>query len=331
MPLNMRWLVAAVCIAMLVAFGLSTDSLSDLWARGVYEVSLAQRGFHRDLVAALKSMQDDTWQVGFITLAGLSFLYGIFHAAGPGHGKAVLSAWLVSHPSLLRRAIAIATLSALAQGVTALVVIYGLFAFLGLLGLLSSDLVPLTERASYVLVIMVGAWLVWRAVGLLRPSPPHHHHDHSNHDHHHDHHHHDCSAPGHVHGPHCGHAHLPGPAELQTSSDWRSDAGMILAIGLRPCSGALVVLTLAKTLGWDWAGIAAVFAMSIGTAITTSALAAFAVLFRKVTLRLLAVDGGGRNAAVIEGLLRLAGGLVVLVLGIILLQGSFQAPHPLGL
>ena len=60
-------------------------------------------------------------------LAGLSFAYGVFHAAGPGHGKAVISSYLVATGEGFRRGVALSALAALAQALAAIALV-GLFA-----------------------------------------------------------------------------------------------------------------------------------------------------------------------------------------------------------
>ena len=52
-------------------------------------------------------------------LLGLSFLYGIFHAAGPGHGKAVISSYVVANEETWRRGVVLSFASALLQAFVA--------------------------------------------------------------------------------------------------------------------------------------------------------------------------------------------------------------------
>ena len=64
-------------------------------------INTHQQNFYRALTNALKAMREDPWALS--GLVGLSFAYGIFHAAGPGHGKAVISNCAVAsqYPSSL--------------------------------------------------------------------------------------------------------------------------------------------------------------------------------------------------------------------------------------
>ena len=131
-------------------------------------------------------------------------------------------------------------------------------------------------------------------------------HDHS-HDHHHGHHHHD----DHVHDEHCGHSHGPVPSELAGPGGWSRGLSAILAVGVRPCSGAILVLVFALAQGLFWAGIAATFVMGLGTAITVATIAVVAVSAKDLARRLSGGSEGG-GTLVMRGIEFGAAGLVLL-------------------
>jgi ABC-type nickel/cobalt efflux system permease component RcnA len=150
-----------------------------------------------------------------------------------------------------------------------------------------------------------------------------HSHFHAHHDHAHDHRAHDHDHDGHVHDEHCGHSHGPLPSELAGPGGWRRGLGTIFAVGLRPCSGAILVLVFALAQGLFWAGIAATFAMGLGTAITVAAIAVLAVSAGGIARRLSsASDGSG--ALIMRGIEFAAAGLVLLF-GVGLLTGYLFA------
>ena len=153
----------------------------------------------------------------------------------------------------------------------------------------------------------------------------HHHHDHDHgHDqgHHPDHHRHD-HAHGHVHDEHCGHSHGPTPDQLAGPGGWQRGLGAIFAVGLRPCSGAILVLVFALAQGLFWAGIAATFVMGLGTAITVATIAVVAVSAKGLARRLSAGSEGG-GALIMRGIEFGAAGLVLLF-GLGLLFGYLAA------
>ncbi len=298
-------------------------------AGGVVGWLLARQSeFYREISATIRAAKSDGSAVW--TLLGISFAYGIFHAAGPGHGKAVISSYLVANQETARRGIALSFASALLQSLVAVVVV-GVFAWL--LNATAKTMCgaeKAIEIASYALIAAFGARLVWtKGGGFIRalraePAPAlavaaHHHHDHGHYHHGHDHHH----EHDHVHDEHCGHSHGPTPSELAGPGGWQRGLSAIVAVGLRPCSGAILVLVFALAQGLFWAGIAATFVMGLGTAITVAAIAIIAVSARGLAQRLSGGrDGGG--TLIMRGIEFGAAGLVLLF-GLGLLFGYLTA------
>jgi ABC-type nickel/cobalt efflux system permease component RcnA len=141
------------------------------------------------------------------------------------------------------------------------------------------------------------------------------------HDHHHDHDHH--HGDGHVHDAHCGHSHGPEPSELAGPGGWRRGLAAILTVGIRPCSGAILVLVFALAQGLFWAGIAATLVMGLGTAITVAAIAVIAVSAKDLARRVSAArDSNG--VLIMRGIEFGAAGLVLLF-GSALLLGYIAA------
>lgn len=301
-----------------------------------------QSEFYRAMSSTIRAAKNDGSAVW--TLLGISFAYGIFHAAGPGHGKAVISSYLVANEETARRGIVLSFASALAQALVA-VVIVGIGAWL--LNVTAKTMCGaerVIEIASYGLIAAFGARLVWvkgggffRALSASRASGPQlamahdrhgdghaHHHDH-HHDHHHGHgHHHDHHSHDHDgHGDHCGHSHGPEPGELAGPGGWKRGLAAVAAVGIRPCSGAILVLVFALAQGLFWAGVAATFVMGLGTAITVAAIATLAVSAKGIARRLAAGRHGG-GALVMRGVEFAAAGLVLL-LGAGLLLGYVSA------
>jgi len=299
--------------------------------------------FERMLSGAVRAIKSDT--AAFWTLLGISFAYGAFHAAGPGHGKAVVAAYMFANERALKRGLAISAMAAVLQAVVA-VAIVGVLAWLFNASARSMKSVAnFVEIASFAVIALLGLWLVWRKgkafVQTMTPAPAGHSagaaaahaHDHHGHDHHahtqhvHDHHAHDHHAHSHahahhdhVHDEHCGHFHAPDPKTLGDGFSWKSAIATVFAAGARPCSGAILVLVFALAQGIFLAGIAATFAMAAGTALTTGALAAAAVLAKGLAIRLMG-EGGGR-ALIFVRVLELAAALLVLLQGVILFTGS---------
>ena len=95
------------------------------------------------------------------TLLGISFLYGIFHAAGPGHGKAVISSYLVANDETWRRGIVLSFASAILQAFTAIALVGIAAVLLGATAKAMGNTVRVIEIVSYGLIIVIGLRLLW--------------------------------------------------------------------------------------------------------------------------------------------------------------------------
>jgi nickel/cobalt transporter (NicO) family protein len=255
-----------------------------------------QAEFSRAMTAAARAIRADWTALG--GLLGVAFAYGVFHAAGPGHGKAIVASYVIANEAQLRRGAMIATAAAALQGLVAVVLVAVVAVVLGATQPVLTRAVNMIEFASYAAIAAFGAWLLIRkARGLW------------------------ALWRGDM-GEACRHFHMPEPGQ---ASRWsvREAAAAVVAAGLRPCSGAILVLIFTLSQGILWAGVLAVAAMSAGVAITTSAIAAAAVYFKALAVRM-AAGGGGAGAWIVAGFETLAA-LAVLALGLLLTFGLWAS------
>lgn len=324
----------AIDIALAQPFGISRGSGGEV--SGITGWILhKQAEFYRMMSGAIRAAKADgsaAW-----TLMGISFAYGIFHAAGPGHGKAVISSYLVANDETWKRGIVLSFASAFLQAITAIAIVGVAAALLGATAKAMGDTVRVIEIVSYGLIVLIGLRLLWvkgRAfLTLLWPAKQehthhghahdHHDHDHNNHGHdHHGHAHHDHGHDHHDHGDEAhawGHAHAPEPNELVGRHWWKRGLTAIVAVGLRPCSGAIIVLVFALAQGLFWIGVASTFAMGLGTAITVAAIATLAVGARGLAGRW-AKAKPGAGMLLLRGL-ETGAALVIVAFGALLLTG----------
>jgi nickel/cobalt exporter len=312
------------------------------------QIAYYQSIFYRDLTRALTGMKSNGWEAAL--LLALSFAYGVFHAAGPGHGKAVLSAYMISSGETVKRGIALSFLSAFVQAVSAILVVGIAAVIFHVTAVTMTRATDWFEILSYALVAVVGAWLLWtKAIGGGHHHHHHHHHvgascDVAEEEHHHDHPHHDDEYDHHHHHPdeerdhrHGDHGHVQAGVGVQriaaaatVQRPWRETLvqawSAILAVGVRPCSGAIIVLVFALSQGLFLAGVAATFVMALGTGLTVALMAVLAVTARGVAVRLAGIDSPvtGRLVRAAEILAAAA----VLMLGLVLLGGSLAHGLP---
>lgn len=327
-----------------------------------------QSVFYTRMIAALQAFATDN--AALWTLAGLSFAYGVFHAAGPGHGKAVIAGYLVADGRRsIGRGLTLAFASSILQALSAIAIVGVLAVALNATAAAVNATARTIEQASFVLVAVVGLSVLWRKAGrlaaILRPpapvapvtpvapavpaggSPgdpfarvsfqpaggaqaagtgpasrfraeaveageaaaepgP-------------------CTDPSCRAGGLCDHLHLLTPGQLQQVDSARDMAMVALSAGLRPCSGAIIVLVFAFAQGMTAAGIAAAFAMALGTFITVGALASLAVFAKRAAARLAGsadgADKGAGNGARAIAVLEVLAGAAIAVTGAVLVIG----------
>ena len=275
------------------------------WPEVLLQSAVWQRALNLELSRLLKAVADNPSAAG-LSLLAFSFIYGVLHALGPGHGKIVITTWLATHPAKLKSSIMLTLAASLLQGVVAIALVVVVLTLLQLparqLHLSSFWL----EKGSYLLVGALGLLLCWRAVKKLRAvlrrptfiafTPHHVHHA-------------QCG---------CGHQHMPAPEQLQSGDDWRARLVIILSMGMRPCSGAIMVLLFSKVIGvFNW-GMAAALAMAAGTSLTISGLALLVHGFRQLAVKL----SGNKTPPLWQHVgwatLALAGGVILLVAALVM-------------
>ncbi|MGV8840138.1 MAG: nickel/cobalt transporter [Bauldia sp.] len=295
------------------------------------QIAAWQSEFYRTLTGALAALREDG--AAFWLLGGVSFLYGIFHAAGPGHGKAVISAYILASGETLRRGVLIAFIASFVQALVAVVLVSVAAGVLRVTAVSMTAATDILEIGSYALIIFIGVWMIyskifrtghhhspqtdhgrsrWRAelvpANATGPSLAFAAHDHADHQ----------FLPGSQHG----HTHTVDPSLLRRPLTLASAWTAIAAVGIRPCTGAVIVLVFALSQGLFAAGIVSTLLMALGTAITVAALASLAVLARDTAVRL-SGKGSTLIPRVIRGMEILAAAVLVL-LGALLLGGALS-------
>jgi len=313
------------------AIGANEGAVGNVSGIGAWIIA-QESAFYRLITQALHAVKEHG-SAGW-SLAAVSFAYGVFHAAGPGHGKAVVMSYMVSNERALRRGLVISLLAALLQGIAAVCLISAAALIFHATAQRMTAAAGILETASYFGIAALGIILVWRkgaafytACRSLRPAPVE-----------------QFFAAGavplpmigrgasaffaddggenHVHGPDCGHFHGLDPSKLDEGFVWKGALLTVLTAGARPCSGAILVLVFALAQDMFLTGIGATFAMSLGTAVTTGALAAFAVFAKQTAMKY--AGQGSPRALVFGRLIEVAAALCVLLFGCALLAAQWM-------
>ncbi|EBD5907921.1 nickel/cobalt transporter [Salmonella enterica] len=228
--------------------------------------------------------------------------------------SALLNA-VATHPSKLKSSIVLTLAAALLQGLVAIGLVVGVLTVLQLPARQLHLSGFWLEKGSYALVGGLGILLCWRAIKRLRAllrkpvfiafTPRHVHHE-------------KCG---------CGHQHLPTQEQLHSGDDWRARFMIVLSMGMRPCSGAIMVLLFSKVIGvFSW-GMASVLAMAAGTSLTITSLALLVHTFRALAVKLSGNKAPALWRQVGWSTLALAGGGILLVAALVM---WFSVPQPVG-
>jgi ABC-type nickel/cobalt efflux system permease component RcnA len=268
-----------------------------------------QRGLNQEIAARFTDWQTGGSGTALALILGLSFLYGVVHAAGPGHGKTVVASYLVSRRETVMRGLMIGSAISLIQAVVAIVLVGILGVFFSLAHLKVTDHAATVETVSYALVLALGLWLTWSAW----KGHDHHHHHHGvgGHD---DHHGHDHHGHDHDHGHHHHHHH-----DHHHAAPRGGALGLVITAGLTPCASAIIVMLFALALQAFAVGVLAVLVMAVGMAITVSAIGIGTIYARRLVTRLFADRPG---AELVEKLLTLGGALALTAFAALMLFGS---------
>ena len=283
----------------------------------------SQAALNRKLIETVHLIKDGSFLSGTLTLVLIAFGYGVLHAAGPGHGKAVISSYVLANEETVRRGIALSFLAAIFQALSAILIVGLLLLIMRQTSLTLRATGARLETLSWLLIAGVGVWMLWRQLSFFPRQPAGG----------------DVVraeslrdlAPSHVHGPACGcgHAHMPNPRDAAGAWSWRKAMPIALAIGIRPCTGALLLLIFSVGQGLFWAGVLGTFAMAVGTAMTVSGLATLAISSRHWAVRLSGPERPwGRR---LKQSLSLIAALLVIFLGASGVAASLGPTRPFGI
>lgn len=322
------WVRFAILMIILVC-----GSLLINWHSIITWILGTQQHLHLLLREHVSAVAQDPWNHGWLLIL-VSFGYGLFHAAGPGHGKAFITSYLGTQTSAsIRQGIGLSFMGSLFQSLVAILIVSSFALVLNIaLGRINNH-EWILELVSYGLVALLGALMLTKALVQKYRNQARHAVDLtaasyqpmsvntapfsiSN-----------TTVPVDLHGTHCGCQHH---INISNNTDWKEKLLLVTAMGFRPCSGALIVLVYAHLIGVYGFGIAAVIAMGIGTGSAVALIAFLVVHCRQWLTRRFNLH---RQDKTIDSVfwLKVTGGALLLALGLSLLFAVNISPpsHPI--
>ena len=274
---------------------------------------------------AMSGLRDDGSSKAFWFAILVAFGYGLVHTLGPGHGKSVMISYFIGEGGNFRKGITMGVMIAITHVLSSIIVVLVMdFAVRQATGQAPSDY-RVIRLGSYALIILIGAVMLRRAIQSSRHSrnsdksetganshAGHDHHHESHGDHHDDHAHHDCLACSAL------------EKKKKGAGTW-----LALAVGVVPCTGALLVLLFGVANDLLFPAILMVAAISAGMAIAMSGIGVLAILGRRMAFRRMK-DDEARRTRFTSGL-RIAGATVVLLIGTLLFGLTYSNSGQLSL
>ncbi|MBP9643730.1 MAG: nickel/cobalt transporter [Budvicia sp.] len=303
-----------VCLVVLLLLG---GVIWLKWPDLVLQSALWQKSLHQQLVGLLQEVKTHPLETGTMLMA-FSFVYGVLHSAGPGHGKIIITAYLATHPLKLRNSLLLTIAASMVQGIVAILLVTTVTYILQLSSRSLHQSSFWMEKGSYLFIVLIGGIISYRAlrnlmatskanrINIRSLTPIDAEHVHSA----------DCG---------CGHRHLPTDNELSAGGGWKTNLAIIFSIGLRPCSGAILVLLFSKVIDAYYWGMASAMVMAVGTATTISLLALLVHFSRRLAERLTVTRGRKLWGRVAIYSLSFTGGVLLILAGMILYYAASPA------
>lgn len=201
------------------------------------KIMLWQHKLNTELTRLVKRLKTEKSWDALWPLMMVSFLYGVVHAAGPGHGKVVVFSYFISRRSRIRKGILLGNLISLFHAVSGIVIVLTLYFVIRTAYLASFEAIAQKVKiVSYSLVVVIGLVLFLNSLFNIKKSP----------------------------------SHLPENGSPTKSSDHKSVLPLALAVGMVPCPGVVIIMLFALSFDLLATGLMMSFIMALGMAATIS-------------------------------------------------------------
>ena len=251
----------------------------------IAKIIIWQQKLNQKMTALTRRAKETSSLRPLLTLIVIAFVYGVIHAVGPGHGKAVAASYLISYGRKLSGGIIIGNLIALFHGLSGVGLVLAVHFVLqmGVSGPLES-MTRTTQLVSYGLIVLLGAGLLTRSLILWRRRKSSENVD----------------------------------FDVSPDKSHRYPLAMALTIGMVPCPGVVLVMLFCLSLNLIGLGLLLAFSVSLGMAVTISVVGVATLMGKSLALGALERRRG--QAETIERILETAAALIIMTLGLLFLS-----------
>ena len=240
-----------------------------------------QKTLNESLAALTRSLRGSQSLGGLLFVILVSLVYGMFHAAGPGHGKAIVSSYFLANEAKLRHSFIIGYLIAAVHALAALTVVLVLYYIIR--GLFSTGIEQADhyiQLATFAIITVLGAFMLF---GRIRGTAHHH-----------------------------GHG-----TDMESGMTLRSLFSIAVPAGVIPCPGAVAVILFALSLHMLGVSVLSVVSISLGMGITISVTGALVILAKRGAVKVMAGGDMHRDSAV-RRVVEIGGAGILFLFGLVL-------------
>lgn len=225
--------------------------MSEIYGSFLKQITLWQYELNRTISSSIREINDENYLLVYATITGIAFLYGLIHAAGPGHGKALVAFYFAKGEEDYKSALKLGYLISIIHAISALVITFGIFFILKTMFRQDFNEFSITAmKISAVMIILIGCYIIFKAI-----------------------------------------KEKMGPAQKENVDRTKSRYAVALSVGIVPCPGVMTIVLFCIILKQFALGVLAAIAMSIGMGITISSVGIMSVLFANKTSKFINTKG----------------------------------------
>ena len=217
------------------------------------QITILQKKIREQLSQFGRQIKENSTGKAFWMFLFFSFIYGIIHALGPGHGKTIVCSYFLNRPGKYFHGIIMGNFCSFIHSFSSVAIISGIYIFLKTTGLVQFETVSaLLTKVSYLFLVIIGLFLFGMTFYNL------------------------------THRDNIVHGHFHETVDVDTRLMFLT----AFASGIVPCPGAALVLIFSITHNILTQGLIAMVCIALGMGLTTSFFAVLTIMSRNTIFHL---------------------------------------------
>lgn len=224
----------------------------EIYNQFLKQLVLWQYEINKFISSSIRQIDDTNTVTASLIVISIAFLYGVVHAAGPGHGKALVSFYFINNKEQnYKNAFKIGYMISAIHAISALTVTFGIYFILQKMFRQNfNDISNISMLVSSVLILLIGFYLLYKAIKDRNDKEV-----------------------------------------AFENKENKSQFAVAFSAGIIPCPGVMTIVLFCIMMKHFTLAILAAIAMSIGMGLTISISGILVVLFRKKVTKLFETKG----------------------------------------